>query len=56
MVNLVSFTQDSGCLASDEFLVISEGYHMLIYIFAVFLLLGTVLHGTSWCGVLSVVN
>ena len=33
-----TFTRDSGCLARDEFLVIREGYHMLI-----FLLLGTVL-------------
>ena len=29
--NSVTFTRDSGCLARDEFLVISEGYHMLIF-------------------------
>ena len=44
-------TRDSGCLARDEFLVIREGYHMLI-----FLLLGTVLHCTSWNGLFPVVN
>ena len=43
MVKPVKFTRDSGCLARDEFLVISEGDHMLIYIFVFFLLLGTVL-------------
>ena len=31
MVNPVKFTRDSGYLARDEFLVISEGYHMLTY-------------------------
>ena len=36
--------RDSGCLARDKFLVISEGDHMLIYIFVIFLLLGTVLY------------
>ena len=36
----------SGCLASDEFLVIFKGDHILIYmyIFAIVLLLGIVLH------------
>ena len=28
-------SRDIGCLARDEFLVIREGYHMLIYIFTV---------------------
>ena len=43
MVKPVKFTRDSGCLARDEFLVISEGDHMLRYIFVIFfLLLGTV--------------
>ena len=36
VVNLAKFTRDISCLAGDEFLVISEGYHMLIYIFVVF--------------------
>ena len=36
--NPLTFTRDSGRLPRDEFLVIREGYHMLI-----FLLLGTVL-------------
>ena len=36
--NPVTFTRESDCLARDEFLVIREGYHKLI-----FLLLGTVL-------------
>ena len=45
MVKPVKFTRDSGCLARDEFLVISEGDRMLIYIFVIFfLLLGTVLY------------
>ena len=35
MVNPVKITEN-GCLARDEFLVISEGYHMLIYIFVFF--------------------
>ena len=35
----VTFTRDSGRLARDEFLVIREGYHMLIYIFVFFLIL-----------------
>ena len=29
--NSVTFTRESGCLARDEFLVIREGYHMLIF-------------------------
>ena len=39
----------SGCLASDEFLVIFKGDHILIYmyIFAIMLLLGIVLHFVS---------
>ena len=44
MVKPVKFTIDSGCLARDEFLVISERDHMLRYIFVIFLLLGTVLY------------
>ena len=40
MVKPVKFTQDSGCLARDEFLVISEGDHMLIYIFVIFFIVG----------------
>ena len=28
MVNPVKFTRDSGCLARDEFLFISEGYYV----------------------------
>ena len=31
MVKPVKFTRDSGCLARDEFLVISYWDHMLIY-------------------------
>ena len=46
----------TGCLARDEFLVISEGDYMLIYIFVIFLLLGTVLYCTNWCGVILIVN
>ena len=42
----VTFTQGSGCLARGVFLVIREGYHMLIYIFVFFLILfGTALAG-----------
>ena len=46
MVKPVKFTRDSGCLARDEFLVISEGDHMVIHVykFVIFLLLGTVLY------------
>ena len=44
MVKPVKFTRDGGCLARDEFLVISEGDHMLRYIFVIFLLSGTVLY------------
>ena len=44
MVKPVKFTRDSGCLARDDFLVISEGDYMLIYIFVIFLLLGIVLY------------
>ena len=44
MLKPVKFTRDSGCLARDEFLVISEGDHMLRYIFIIFLLLSTVLY------------
>ena len=47
VVKPVKFTRDSGCLARDQFLVIFEGDHMLIYIFVILLLLGTVLHCTS---------
>ena len=49
--NSVTFTRVSGCLARDEFLVIREGYHMLI-----FFLLGTVLHCTGWNGLFPVVK
>ena len=50
MVKPVKFTRDSGCLALDEFLVIFKGDRVLIYmyIFAIVLLLGTVLHWTTW--------
>lgn len=47
VVKLVKLTRDSGCLARDQFLVIFEGDHMLIYIFVILLLLGPVLHCTS---------
>ena len=40
MVKPVKFTIDSGCLARDEFLVISEGDDMLIYIFVIFFIVG----------------
>ena len=56
VANPVKFTRDISCLAGDEFLVISEGYHMLIYIFVVFLSLGAVLYYTSWCRIFPVVN
>ena len=36
MVKPVKFTGDSDCLPRDEFLVISEGDHMLMYIFVFF--------------------
>ena len=29
----VKFTRDSGCLASDEFLVVFKGDHNLIYMY-----------------------
>ena len=48
-LKLVKSTRGSGCLARDQFLVIFERDHMLIYIFVFFLLLGTVLHYTSQC-------
>ena len=48
MVKPVKFTRDSGCLARDEFLVISEGDRMLIYIFVIFVLLGTELNMKKW--------
>ena len=50
MVNPNKFTRDSGCLARDEFLVISEGYRADLHTCS-FLLLGTVLHCISLCGV-----
>ena len=37
MVSPVKFTRDISYLAGDKFLVISEGYQMLIYIFVVFI-------------------
>ena len=40
MVNPVKFTRDSGCLARDEFLVISEGDHIWMYIFLFFFIVG----------------
>ena len=46
MVNPNKFTRDSGCLARDEFLVISEGYRADLHICS-FLFLGTVLHCIS---------
>ena len=49
VVKPVKFTRDSGCLARDEFLLVFKGDHILIYmyIFAIVLLLGTVLHRSS---------
>ena len=47
VVQPVKFTRDSGCLAHDQFLLLFEADHMLIYIFVILLLLGTVLHCTS---------
>ena len=45
----VTFTRGSGCLARGVFLVIREGYHMLIYIFVFFLILfGTALAGMGY--------
>ena len=49
-VKPVEFTRDSGFLERDEFLVIFiKGDHILIYmyIFAIVLLLGSVLHCTT---------
>ena len=40
MVKPVKLTRDSGCLARDDFLVISEGDHMLMYIFVIFFIVG----------------
>ena len=49
MVKPVQFTRDSGFLAPDYFLVIFKRDHSLIdmYVFAIVLLLGTVLHRTT---------
>ena len=47
VVKPVKFTRDSGCLARAQFLVIFVGDHLLMYIFVILLLLGTVLHCTS---------
>ena len=45
----VTFTRDGGWLARDVFLVIREGYHMLIYIFVFFLILfGTAVAGFGY--------
>ena len=47
MVKPVKFTRDSGCLAHDEFLGIRElraSYVDRLYIFVIFLELGTVLY------------
>ena len=56
VVNPVKFTRDSGWLACyDEFLVISEGYHVDLHICS-FLIVGHCAHCTSWCEVISVVN
>ena len=48
LVKPVKFIRDSSCLARDEFLVIKAD-HILIYmyIFAIVLLLGAVLHSTT---------
>ena len=35
MVNPVKFTQDSGCLSRDEFLVIMEVYHVDLHGFLI---------------------
>ena len=45
----VGFTRDTGCLARDGFLVILKRDHYMIgmYIFAIVLLMGTVLQYTS---------
>ena len=45
-VFFLKFTQDSGCLARDEFPFIFKGDHIVIYkyIFAIVLLLGTILY------------
>ena len=33
MLRPVKFTQDSGCVARDEFLVIFKGDHVLIHVY-----------------------
>ena len=50
MVKPVKFTRESGCLARDEFLVISEEDHMLTYIFVIDFIVGhcTTLHWLVW--------
>ena len=48
MAKPVKFTRGSGCLACDESLVNFKGHHTLTYILAIVLLLGTVLHCTTW--------
>ena len=51
----VKFTRDSNWLARYDFLVIREGYHVDLHIFSS-LIVGTVLHCTSWCGEFPAVN
>ena len=47
MTKLAKFTRDIVCLARDEFLIFKGGNILIYtYIFAVVLLLGTVLHCT----------
>ena len=44
VVKPVKFTRESSCLTRDEFLVIFEGDDIMIYMYTLALLLGTVLH------------
>jgi len=39
-VKPIKFTQDSSCLAHDEFLVIFKGAHILIYLYTFAIVLG----------------
>ena len=47
VVKPVKFTRENGCLTRDEFLVIFEGDDIMIYMYILALLLGTVLHYTT---------
>ena len=49
VVKIVESTRDSSWLARDEFLVVFKGDHIPIYlyIFAIVLLLGTILYCTT---------